>query len=291
MKSTRNADSHFVIGKLHIKQNSPCQDHALFGQLDDTLFIVVSDGCSSGRHTDIGARIITCTTIIAIKECLAVTEDLAELPDLIHQEITSRANKIAIEMGLENQDLLATCVYAVITPNGGFVHILGDGHVILKGKNDDLFLINTEWKNNTPYYPADDRKQSFIKEHSKTENGNKSLKIEMINILEDFDTEDEIFLNIQESIKGFILPLSTEDIESLEVIVISSDGISNFKKDGKLLQPLEVAKKLTMFKNWEGEFVKRRLSRGLLDFSKEETFPDDDVALAAIHFTTKEEKI
>ncbi len=291
MKVLGNADSHFVIGKLHIKQNSPCQDHALFGEVEDTLFMVVSDGCSSGRHTDIGARIITCATIMAIKECLAVTKDLAELPALICQELISHAGKIAKEMGLDNQDLLATCVYAVVTPSGGFIHILGDGHAILKFKQGDLFLVNTEWQNNTPYYPADNRKNSFIADHSKIENGEKSLVIGTVSFSEEVEVENEIFFDIQQAVKGYVVSLSVEDIESLEVVVIASDGIGRFKKDGEFLKPLDVAKKLITFKTWEGDFVKRRLSRELLNLSKEETFPDDDVALAAIHFNPKEENL
>ncbi|MCX6755032.1 MAG: protein phosphatase 2C domain-containing protein [Candidatus Nomurabacteria bacterium] len=289
MEKKGNTDSHFVIGKKHITQNSPCQDHALCGELNDALFMVVSDGCSSGRHTDIGARIITCATITAIKECLAQTSDITILPNLIHQTLILHAQNTVLQMGLTNQDLLATCVYSIVTPTGGFIHILGDGHAILKFKNGDIRLINTEWQNNTPYYPADNRKEQFIANHINTENGEKSLSVETINVINGAVAENEIFFNIQQSVTGYIISLTVEEIENLEVICITSDGIGRFKKDGNFLKPLEIAVRLTAFKNWTGEFVKRRLSRALLDYSKHETYPDDDVALAAIHFTINTE--
>ncbi len=161
----------------------------------------------------------------------------------------------------------------------------------MKFKNGDIRLINTEWQNNTPYYPADDRKERFIADHVTTENGEKSLSIETINVIAGVVTENESFLNIQQAVTGYVIPLTLEEIENLEVISITSDGIGRFKKDGNFLNTLEVVKELTAFKNWNGEFIKRRLSRALLDYSKHETYPDDDVALAAIHFTSKNETL
>ena len=283
MKITGNTDSHFVIGKKHITQNSPCQDHALSGQVGDNLFAVVSDGCSSGRHTDIGARIITCATITAIKACLQQTNDLAVLPGLIHQTLIEHAQQTVVQMGLDNQDLLATCVYAIVTPAGGFVHILGDGHVAINYRNGDLQLINTEWQNNTPYYPADNRKQLFIADHSRTDQGAKSFELERVSIIQGVVTTEKSFIGINQAVAGYVFPITEEQLETIEVISLASDGMGRFKKDGAFLPLLETVQTFTSFKNWVGEFVKRRLSRGLLDYGRSAIVPDDDVAIAAIH--------
>lgn len=287
MKITGNTDSHFVIGKKHITQNAPCQDHALSGQLGEYLFAVVSDGCSSGRHTDIGARIITCATISAIKACLEQTTDLALLPGLIHQTLIEHAQQTVVQMGLDNQDLLATCVYALVTPTGGFVHILGDGHVAINYCNGDLQVINTEWQNNTPYYPADNRKQLFIADHSRTEQGAKSLELERVSIIQGEVTTEKSFIDINQAVAGYVLPITEQQLETIEVISLASDGMGRFKKEGAFLPPLETIQTFTRFKNWVGEFVKRRLSRGLLDYGRNAIVPDDDVAIAAIHLEHK----
>lgn len=291
MKIIGNSDSHFVIGKKHIKQNAPCQDHALSGQLGESLFAVIADGCSSGRHTDIGARIITCAAIAAIKECLALTNDMTQLPKLIHQALIVNAQKTAVAMGLDNQDLLATCVYAVVTPQGGFIHILGDGHAVIKFTNGSLKIVNTEWQNNTPYYPADNRKALFIAEHSKFEQGEKSLELEAINMDVNGLESTKSNISIIDAVEGVVIPLSEDDLSAVEVIALMSDGIGQFKKDGAFLPVISVVTPLTAFKTWAGEFVKRRLSRGLLDFGSDGTFPDDDVSIAAIHLESKTESI
>jgi hypothetical protein len=288
MNKFGNTDSHFVIGMNHVNQNSPCQDHALSGMIGDALFAVVSDGCSSGRHTDIGARVITCAAVTSIKECAAVIP-IKDLPESIHQLIFEKSQNIASVIGLENQDLLATCVYAVVTPDGGFVHILGDGHVVLKFKDGTIRFISANWQNNTPYYPADRRKKDFIVEHTKTEMGNNSLCINTITTTADATGEEKILVPIEAAVKGYVIPLTIHEIENLEAVVVASDGFESFKKEGLIVDSVHIAKPLTAFKNWEGEFVKRRLSMGLRTLAKELTFPGDDVAMAAIHITDKTE--
>lgn len=290
MNKLGNADSHFVIGRKHITQNFPCQDHALsdsFG--DDALIVVVSDGCSSGRHTDIGSRIITCSAIAAVKELLlAMPYESVLLPDEIHTSIVKRSQSIAAMMGLENVDLLATCVYAILTPTGGFVHIIGDGHAVIRYKDGRIRVINADWQNNTPYYPGDNRKSAFIAEHSQTAEGKESLRISVNDTAE--AKSGETFVGIEDAVKGHVVHITAEELAMIDVVAVTTDGIGSFKKDMSLLDPFEVVQPLTAFKNWTGEFVKRRLSKGMVDFSKESTIPYDDVAIAAIHITLKSEE-
>ena len=46
------ADAAFIIGSRHTCVAMPCQDYARAAP----NVVVVSDGCSSGAHTDLGAR-------------------------------------------------------------------------------------------------------------------------------------------------------------------------------------------------------------------------------------------
>lgn len=288
MKTIGNTDSHFVIGKKHVTQSAPCQDHALAMTADDMLVAVVSDGCSSGRFTDIGARIITCATLSVVREALVVTQDTALLPEFIHQMLVVQSQKTAEMMGLDNQDLLATCAYAVVLPDAGFIHILGDGHAVIKYTNGDMKLINTEWQHNTPYYPADNRKAQFIANHSEYNDGAESLSVETVLVQSGSGTTSKELIPITAAVKGFVLHITKEELETIEVIMVMSDGISRFKKDGTFINPAVVATRLSAFKNWVGAFVKRRLSRGLNELAQEFALPDDDVACAAIHLHKNE---
>ena len=51
-----NADAYFTIGKEHVQKDPfVCQDYAA---VVGPGRVVLSDGCSSSRHTDFGARLL-----------------------------------------------------------------------------------------------------------------------------------------------------------------------------------------------------------------------------------------
>lgn len=59
----------FHIGAQHLSLGKPCQDYAVSGSINDTTaYAIVSDGCSSGGETDIGARIVALATKRALEE-------------------------------------------------------------------------------------------------------------------------------------------------------------------------------------------------------------------------------
>lgn len=279
-----NVDSHFVIGKKHLNQNTPCQDHSLCGMIDKIAYVVISDGCSSGRHTDIGARIITCALSQSIKKNLSnFNGDIMLLPDVIHTDIVYQAQLIADSMGLENQDLLATCVYAIITPTVGFIHMLGDGSAIIKYKNNDLIITTAEWQRNMPYYPADNRKSLFIQEHSQIENGSKSMFVTQSFVSDNSSFSEIKYVSIEDSVKGYVMHLDQNQLKIITDVIVCSDGVESFKQDKKVIDSTNIIPGLVLFKNYAGDFMKRRLSRGLLEYSKQGMIHDDDIAMAAIH--------
>ena len=279
-----NVDSHFVIGKKHLNQNTPCQDHSLCGMIGEIAYVVISDGCSSGRHTDIGARIITCALSQSIKKNLSdFNGDIMLLPDVIHADIVNQAQLIADTMGLENQDLLATCVYAIITPDGGFIHILGDGSAIIKSRNNELIITTAEWQRNTPYYPAENRKSLFIREHSQPEDGSKSMCVTQSFVSDNGSFSEIKYISIQESVKGYVIYLPENQLKIITDVIVCSDGVESFKQDKDIVNSIDIIPSLVSFKNYAGDFMKRRLSRGLLEYSKQGMIHDDDIAMAAIH--------
>jgi len=110
-------DSYFHIGKIHLNNGKPCQDYALSDVFDDAALVIISDGCSTGGHTDVGARMLALSTAVAIREHWAVSRTV--LGHTVPQEIGMR-QKIAMAgsreiLGLDQQDMLATCIYQYIT--------------------------------------------------------------------------------------------------------------------------------------------------------------------------------
>ena len=52
-----------LIGKSHVKNNLPCQDYSKQFQDDHITISVLSDGCGSSSHSDVGAQIVVDSTI------------------------------------------------------------------------------------------------------------------------------------------------------------------------------------------------------------------------------------
>ncbi len=285
-----HTDSYFVIGKDHVSKHTPCQDHARSIERDDVRLIVVSDGCSTGRFTDIGARIITCATTVAFNLLLDTNDKDTLCNETIPQsmlksiKVLAEANKNM--MGLITKDMFATCAYAIVTPNEGFIHVVGDGCVILKYIDGTIISYVYEWQDNRPYYLmySGEDLGSFIANHRKNDKGTESLMIKKISIDPDGNTTTDITcVPIDKVFEGHVIPLTKEMItDKLESITICSDGITDFKQDKIAVPVEEVIQKVVAFKTAKGDLVKRRLTRILLDYVKQNVFPADDVAVATI---------
>ena len=60
-------DSVFAIGASHVATGKACQDYTLSRASDTYAYAIVSDGCSSGGMTDVGARVLALATATAIR--------------------------------------------------------------------------------------------------------------------------------------------------------------------------------------------------------------------------------
>ncbi len=283
-----NVDSHFVIGRDHVRQNAPCQDHALTALGNESSFIIISDGCSSGRHTDIGARIITTSGIMSFREYENSKRHVSPhmLAKKFQNEIKSRSEKIRIALGLIPADLYATCIYAFVSKEGGFVHVIGDGNAILSYEDGRRITYSLKWNENTPYYLSYSHSSlhDFIEIHTKIEGGEKSLKITKKIATAGEKITEETFLSVEAGLSGYTIEINPKDsMIGLTSIIIASDGAESFTGDDKEDNSERVTKELSSFKLFEGEFVKRRLARMLLTLSKEGIEPTDDISCAAIH--------
>lgn len=293
MKTEFNVDAHFVIGKMHHEQNKPCQDHTLAAMYQGVGLLSVSDGCSSGGNTDIGSRIITCAAMMTLREYIDYgTSNVLHLstPIIIDTKIKNRINHSRSLLGLQSRDMYATCLYAIVTQEGGFVHLLGDGHIVLQYHDGAIVIYSTHWNNNEPFYPAykSEGLDHFINDHLIIDKGLRSLTIQETKILSDgVITSSKQTKSTQEGIEGFSIFLSEEDIvNKIKCLAIVSDGLDSFHGPLSKVEALSVIPHLLAFKSWKGDFVKRRLSRFLTDSAKQNIFPGDDLSYAVLHVNT-----
>ncbi len=284
-----NGDSHFVIGGLHIRQNMPCQDHALSGMSGTSAYISLSDGCSTGGETDTGARILNYAAIMVLKECLSNPES-DNSPEIISKKIRSTSTAIMSSMGLMLHDLQATLLYAVTTPDRGFVHVFGDGCVTLIYTDGKIVTYRFIWKQNMPLYISYSGKvlDGFLSRHASDDPESFVVIKTTTHAGQDLQIEESTY-PAKEMVQGYSITFSQEELLGLKSIILCSDGVENFKAHAALIEPGTIIQELTSIKQWQGEFVKRRLSRMLHVFSKEEIFPSDDFSVAAIHIDAQHE--
>ena len=152
-----HTDDYFRIGATHLKTGKPCQDYAFSEVYNGAVFAGISDGCSSGRNTDVGSRILLLGTAALVKEHWTRVREITEeccVPDEItlRQKVILAATRETLD--LTTEDMLSTCLYIYVANNYGFVHIQGDGVVAMKDRSGRIVMRKYEWRNNTPFYPA-----------------------------------------------------------------------------------------------------------------------------------------
>ena len=287
MKLKFNADHHFVIGDDHVMQGKPCQDHALSLEKENIAIAVVSDGCSSGNETDMGARVLTFGTLRALLVHYDVTSSLPSM-STIEAERSIIEKNIRSSLGLTQGDMLATCVCIAITPSGGFAHLMGDGVIAVRMRDGRLLLSRFEWDGNMPAYPAyrQDEFASFIAAHGGDNTAKRFSEERVIRYPSGTETNvDLIPMTMSEGISGVTRVFSALAVqEEIETIAVFTDGI--FQIDG--VDWKDAAEELLCFKNMSGAFAKRRMNAAMKKYRNKGAGPRDDCAYAVIHIERSE---
>ena len=101
---------------------------------------------------------------------------------------------------------------------------------------------------------------------------------------------EKMFVPVDYAMKGYIFRLLI--LDTTESIAIFSDGVQDVQKDEKERIPVEkVVHEMMSFKNYTGEFVKRRVSAALKTFAKDNIHPGDDFSMAVVHFDQEEKEV
>ncbi len=277
-------DHHFHIGQAHLNGGKPCQDYAFSKAQEGLAYAIVSDGCSTGGDTDFGARLITRAAASTIHDHWAARKYI--LGETVTQNISLRQHVLFSGardiLRLEFKDLLATCMYAYITPKGGIVHLVGDGAIAIKYRSGKVKLFRYDWANNTPLYPAyrEDSFESFIKAHSGDIKSN--VLTEEIWIatpdygLIPFATQE---YTLDTALQGSTLFFTPEDLSTeIDFIAIFSDGATQVDK----MVWKDAVSQLIAFKNTAGGFAKRRMKKFVKESHKIGRGPIDDIAYAVV---------
>lgn len=278
-------DEHFVIGKQHALSGKPCQDYALTTLQGTLAAAIVSDGCSTGGATDVGARLLAYAGIRAIKTQRDGARDVfdGDAPQRIEAEQLRVTQRAASTLGLGDKDILATSCYAYLAhSSGGRAHLAGDGVIAMRFTDGTMQLSRFTWSNNIPCYPvyAKDGYAAFIEAH--TANVPQGVFVEerwACAASGAYTLLGEREFALAEGIAGTDLIVEERVVaEKLDALAVFTDGVSQCEG----LDWKDVVRELLSFKTTRGDFAKRRMNRFLKEREKLGQYPADDIAYAVI---------
>lgn len=260
MMSIFSVDSHFLIGRDHLSQGKPCQDYALTYQKDDQAYAVVSDGCSNGGLTDIGSR-LTCLQALSLHKSY---RSLSSLGDYLQ--------RMAGILGLNDNDMLATCVSVRCSLKEAYIQIIGDGVVGIVLKGGMIRLHRFEWANNMPFYPI--YNCGFLEQFY-----HHNMEVE-------YPFTEEIWTESKSQKHKYTIDYGIDgadvliyNMDEVRSIAIFSDGVCQV--DG--IDWTTAATQLLAFKNTSGVFSKRRMNAFVRECEQHGKGPLDDIAYAVIN--------
>lgn len=293
------ADNYFHIGHAHLGTGKPCQDYSFSGVYNGVGFGAVSDGCSSGRHTDIGSRVITLSTASFVRQLQPVNLQNAEDVRAEMTRVQARLINITqVSLGLELMDMLATSSYVCLSSFGGFVHLKGDGAIAIIHRDGKADLYSYQWNQNKPFYPAyiADNYERFVKEHG----GNldaPAVRVEqwLSQPGPEVSKVQEYTMSLAEGIAGASHHFGSLEVQNdLAFVAVFTDGVSqvaNTVGGPDVICWQDVVKQLIGFKNLNGDFVKRRTISFLKEMRKKNIGPLDDLGCAVVRVESEEGEI
>lgn len=234
--------------------------------------IVLSDGCSSSKDTDIGARILP-QVYISIKDIYK--------EDLEAKYIAMEAKRIACkELNFDPECLDATLIAMEIKNNRIAFKIWGDGFIFYKAENYPLYVIKFDSQNH-PFY-LNYFNNNLVKEYEE-------LEVE-ITAQYSFNEEEEgpkiTLADKSKRSDPFTYNLEL-DTYKVEFAGIASDGLSSFindKGEYPFKNPWDCINQLTSFKTTAGKFLQRRFEKALKTWNKEFITHYDDISMGVMYF-------
>lgn len=90
-----------VAGRRHNIAGDNNQDAFCWGQAQAGLVGVVCDGCGSGKHSEVGAKLAARWTVRAIGARLGRGQPIPDLLEEVRQELLSRMYQTAVDLGAD----------------------------------------------------------------------------------------------------------------------------------------------------------------------------------------------
>ena len=246
---------HFIkTGSSH----NICEDYIISGQTP-APHVILADGCSASDQTEMGSRIL----VYLSKQFLKYRKDCLDKIDYFEMGnwVIQNAENVVRRLGLGRTCLDATLIVSYLSGNRIFVHMYGDGFIIHRRPGEDIWILNVSFTGNAPYYLS-----------YRLDPGRALLY-----------HEKQYHMNIGNQPRPCDAPVSLNfPIEADATLLVASDGIDSFIDDcGRKKNYHDYLCEFTEFKNFKGEFLKRRMKKAIKTLERKGFTHYDDISAGA----------
>jgi hypothetical protein len=277
-----NTNAYYEIGSSHRN----CEDYALSGIYSDMAYAIVSDGCSSSEHSDVGARLLSHITkgvLIHLKDRGVI--NTPEYSSIFRELVLRKSIEVKNSLGLPTDAFDATLLISTVLDDKIVNIAWGDGYVIYKTKDGKLITYGINFSTGAPYYlsyeMSPSKKQAYLDEYG---SGNITTTNTIINSEGVVEFEHKV-LNSTCMMQSLY---KEADAPSMGFVTVSSDGLGTYQDDPKNVEEKKSYKDsdiiplVMAYKNITGEFVTRRMQRLKYDLEKKLIVHLDDVSCSSI---------
>ncbi len=262
-------DTFIEIGSQH----KVCEDYILSGD----NYIILADGCSSSKNSEMGARILCYMAQQYLKYNILGYDNEADLAARMGSWVIHNAEMTARHMGLKKNCLDATLIIANKVDNYIYISMFGDGYIVTQDNFNHHGVTWIEYTKNMPFYLRyliD--KEDFLSYHKE--------KIVKTRHHEIHTPTGEKAYDILE--QAYDLPgLFRYDLNFYKTISIFSDGLGSFidpdagPNSNKLIEVYTLMPEMLGFKTTAGEFLKRRMNRNSKTLKRQGIEHFDDLSM------------
>lgn len=274
-------DSATIVGLKHARSARPSEDFVLSGSMRAGMhWAIVSDGCSGGGRTDLGAQAWS----MALQRRLCAPGGVAKALD--HPRGFQELLLVQAEPFLEPlmpAERLATLGAVVADEERCGAIVAGDGVVVACFRDGGIEAIACEFSRNMPLYPAyfEDPQdfRCFVEDSRRRDN---ALVVREFRSLPGGSGAFGPPSHRQEALSLETPMFQVIDFTArrteLAALLVATDGL--FSRPGCHDTPSQVAS----FKSWPGRFLERRLSACVRSWSENRSLPEDDLSVAGVCF-------
>lgn len=263
-----NTDCTYHIGHDH----TVCEDYAVAHANNQAEFAcaIVCDGCSASPDVDFGARVLAkAVEDVALFHGKDTDIDAQLLGTM---SIQKAARIFEILPTLHPQALDATCLLVMVHQKQARVMMFGDGVFVHRMKNGTN-AVHIHLTSGAPDYLSYSLDKKRRAAYDLMAGNKKEIDIKLGTQCLGFKTD----------CKPFEPYTITVPVEEGDVLSVVSDGINSFRRsDNSAIDWGDLVNEFTAYKNFNGQFVQRRINAFKRHCIKEGWQHLDDISVASI---------